>query len=117
MLENIKLMLGLDLNNENYDPIIKLLINKITNSIYEYCNIHELTTAIESFIEDKIYTILKLEIANKNNASEVKSINRGDTSITYNTSNSVSINDVLKSYELSSDDKKVLNKYRKLKFR
>ena len=79
MLENIKIILNLSDNSK--DQKILLYINKLTNVILEYCNLLELNSSIESFIEDKVVGIME----NKNsNDNTVKAINRGDTRIEYN---------------------------------
>lgn len=113
MLENIKIIL--DLEDDKYDLKISLYINKYTNLILDYCNLKELNSALESFVEDKVVVILKETILNKNSdeVSEnrgVKSISRGGFSVTYNVSEAKSTNE-LYSISLNDDDKKILKRF------
>ena len=56
MLENIKLMLNI--NDEEHDTMILLYISKVSTIVVEYCNINELSQGLESFIEDKVVSIV-----------------------------------------------------------
>ena len=83
MLDNIKLILGIEDNKQ--DDLILLYLAKVETIVVEYCNVGELNSALESFIEDKVVSIIKA----KNNG-EVKSVTRGDTKIEYNVSETTS---------------------------
>ena len=106
MLENIKLIL--DITEDSQDKLILLYIDKITNNILSYCNINELNPALEGFIEDKVINIMKIKLGKMG----VKSINRGDTSITYNVA---SASEYSNSPNLTESEKKFLNTYRKVR--
>ena len=106
MLENIKLIL--DITEDSQDKLIILYIDKITNNILSYCNINELNPALEGFIEDKVINIMKIKLGKM----DVKSINRGDTSITYNVA---SASEYSNSPNLTESEKKFLNTYRKVR--
>ena len=106
MLENIKLIL--DITEDSQDKLILLYIDKITNNILSYCNINELNPALEGFIEDKVINIMKIKLGKM----DVKSINRGDTSITYNVA---SASEYSNSTNLTESEKKFLNTYRKVR--
>lgn len=106
MLENIKLIL--DITEDSQDKLILLYIDKITNNILSYCNINELNPALEGFIEDKVINIMKIKLGKM----DVKSINRGDTSITYNVA---SASEYSNSPNLTESEKKFLNTYRKVR--
>ena len=106
MLENIKLIL--DITEDSQDKLILLYIDKITNNILSYCNINELNPALEGFIEDKVINIMKIKLGKM----DVKSINRGDTSITYNVA---SASEYANSTNLTESEKKFLNTYRKVR--
>ena len=106
MLENIKLIL--DITEENQDNLILLYIDKVTNNILSYCNISELNPALESFVEDKVVNIMKIKLGKM----EVKSVNRGDTSITYNVASATEYSN---SPNLTESEKKFLNTYRKVR--
>ena len=137
MLENIKLIIGLD--KYDYDNLILLFISKVTKRVKGYCNIEDLDEleeidqdAINEFIEDKVANIMayKLSSLGENvddsgtstpaNQGAIKSITRGSVRIEYNydsiSSESMSNSSTKTSPELTSEEMKVLNKYRKLRF-
>ena len=137
MLENIKLILGL--NKTDYDDLISFYIDKVTTRVGGYCNIEDLDEleemdqdAINEFIEDKVANIMayKLSSLGENvddsgtstpaNQGAIKSITRGSVRIEYNydsvSSESMSNSSTKTSPELTSEEMKVLNKYRKLRF-
>lgn len=109
MLENIKLMLNI--NDEEHDTMILLYISKVSTIVVEYCNINELSQGLESFIEDKVVSIVKPIITGgTQNTGEIKSISRGDTKIEYN------VGDVVETSNgatLTSSDKEFLKQYRR----
>ena len=137
MLENIKLILGLERND--YDNLIIFYIDKVTKRVKGYCNIEDLDEleemdqdAINEFIEDKVANIMayKLSSLGENvddsgtstpaNQGAIKSITRGSVRIEYNydsvSSESMSNSSTKTSPELTSEEMKVLNKYRRLRF-
>ena len=112
MLENIKLMLGLD--NEKYDDMILLYMAKVETMVVDYCNVNELCSGLGSFIEDKVVSIMKpLVTGGTQNTGEIKSISRGDTKIEYNVGEAVQTSS--NSVNLTDSDKKILNTYRKVR--
>ena len=101
MLENIKIILGLEKND--YDNLIIFYIDKVTKRVKGYCNIEDLDEleemdqdAINEFIEDKVANIMayKLSSLGENvddsgtstpaNQGAIKSITRGSVRIEYN---------------------------------
>ena len=137
MLENIKLILGL--NKTDYDNLIIFYIDKVTKRVKGYCNIEDLDKleemdqdAINEFIEDKVANIMayKLSSLGENvddsgtstpaNQGAIKAITRGSVRIEYNydsvSSESMSNSSTKTSPELTSEEMKVLNKFRKLRF-
>lgn len=130
MLENIKLILGL--NKTDYDYLINLFITKVTKRVEGYCNIEDINELAENeqdalleFIEDKVCNIIayKLSQAGENVDSsttvaqgQVQSITRGSVSITY-ASGSSSVDTTTKtSAELAMDEKEYLNQFRRCRF-
>ena len=130
MLENIKLILGL--NKTDYDNLIDLFISKVTKRVEGYCNIEDIYELAENeqealleFIEDKVCNIIayKLSQAGENVDSsttvaqgQVQSITRGSVSITY-ASGSSSVDTTTKtSAELAMDEKEYLNQFRRCRF-
>lgn len=109
MLENIKLILNL--NDDKYDQLILLYKSKVSNVVMSYCNIDNLNPALESFIEDKVTSIMKSKIVGgTQNTGGIKSVSRGDTKIEYN------VGDTSIGVNLADEDRKFLNQFRKLRF-
>ena len=83
MLENIKLILNI--TDEKHDNMILLYLSKVEAMVLEYCNVSELSKGLESFVEDKVVSIVKPTITGgTQNTGEIKAITRGDTKIEYN---------------------------------
>ena len=141
MLENIKLILGLE--KYDYDNLIIFYIDKVTKRVKGYCNIEDFSElnqidqdAINEFIEDKVANIMayKLSQAGENvdssttatpatptNQGAIKAITRGSVRIEYNydsiTANNSSATSATKSSpELTDDEKGYLNQFRRLRF-
>ena len=112
MLENIKLLLNI--TDNKHDNIILLYIDKVEAMILNYCNVNELSKGLESFVEDKVVSIMKPTITGgTQNTGEIKSISRGDTKIEYNVGEAVQTSS--NGVNLTDSDKKILNTYRKVR--
>ena len=138
MLENIKLILGL--NKTDYDNLIDLFISKVTKRVEGYCNIEDIyeleeneQDALLEFIEDKVCNIMayKLSQAGENvdssttvtpeNQGAIKSITRGSVRIEYNydsvtADSSGGASATKSSPELTDDEKEYLNQFRRCRF-
>ena len=130
MLENIKLILGLE--KYDYDNLIIFYTDKVTKRVKGYCNIENLNKleqidqdAINEFIEDKVANIMANKLSNEGeniNTSttvaqgQVQSITRGSVSITYASTNPTVDTTIKTSSELSNDEKGYLNQFRRLRF-
>ena len=137
MLENIKLILGLD--KTDYDNLIDLFISKVTKRVEGYCNIEDIyeleeneQDALLEFIEDKVCNIMayKLSQAGENvdssttvtpeNQGAIKAITRGSVRIEYNydsvTADSGGTSATKSSPELTDDEKEYLNQFRRCRF-
>ena len=138
MLENIKLILGL--NKTDYDNLIDLFISKVTKRVEGYCNIEDIYALAENeqdalleFIEDKVCNIIayKLSQAGENvdssttvtpeNQGAIKSITRGSVRIEYNydsvtADSSGGASATKSSPELTDDEKEYLNQFRRCRF-
>ena len=136
MLENIKLILGLD--KGEYDSLITLFINKVTKRVKGYCNVEDMAEieekeqdALNEFIEDKVSNIIAYKLSqmgeNVNSGSAelanqgaIKSITRGSVKIEYNYDSVAADSDgssVSKSSpELTDDEKEYLNAFRRCRF-
>ena len=112
MLENIKLLLSI--TDDKHDNMILLYLSKITTVVIDYCNVNELCPGLESFIEDKVVSIMKPIVAGgTQNTGEIKSISRGDTKIEYNVGEAIQTSST--GVGLTDSDKKILNTYRKVR--
>ena len=113
MLENIKLLLNI--TDDKHDNIILLYLDKISTMVVDYCNVNELCLGLESFIEDKVVSIMKPSVTGgTQNTGEIKSISRGDTKIEYNVGEAVQTSS--NSISLTDSDKKILNTYRRARY-
>ena len=112
MLENIKLILNI--TDNKHDNMILLYLSKIETMVIDYCNTNELSLGLQSFIEDKVVSIMKPTITGgTQNTGEIKSISRGDTKIEYNVGEAVQTSS--NGVNLTDSDKKILNTYRKVR--
>ena len=110
MLENIKLILNL--TDYEHDNLILLYLAKVETMVIDYCNVNELTEGLESFIEDKVVSIMKTTVTiGAQNTSEIKSISRGDTKIEYNVGDAIV--STSNGATLTSSDKEFLKQYRR----
>ena len=112
MLENIKLLLNII--DDKHDNMILLYLSKVETVVLDYCNVNELCLGLQSFIEDKVISIMKpIVTGGTQNTGEIKSISRGDTKIEYNVGEAVQTSS--NSINLTDSDKKILNTYRKVR--
>ena len=112
MLENIKLLLNI--TDDKHDNIISLYLSKVETMVIDYCNVNELSKGLESFIEDKVVSIMKPTITSgTQNTGEIKAITRGDTKIEYNVGEAIQTSS--NGVNLTDSDKKILNTYRKVR--
>ena len=112
MLENIKLLLNI--TDDKHDNMILLYLAKVETIVVGYCNVDKLSKGLESFIEDKVVSIMKPIISGgTQNTGEIKSISRGDTKIEYNVGETIESSS--NGINLTDSDKKILNIYRKVR--
>ena len=137
MLENIKLIIGLD--KDDYDHLILLFISKVTKRVEGYCNIEDIyeleeneQDALLEFIEDKVCNIMAYKLSQAGekvdssttvtpeNQGAIKSITRGSVRIEYNydsvTADSGGASATKSSPELTDDEKEYLNQFRRCRF-
>ena len=112
MLENIKLLLSI--TDDKHDNMILLYLAKVETVVVGYCNVDKLSKGLESFIEDKVVSIMKpIVTGGTQNTGEIKSISRGDTKIEYNVGEAIQTSST--GVGLTDSDKKILNTYRKVR--
>ena len=137
MLENIKLILGL--NKTDYDNLINLFITKVTKRVEGYCNVEDIyeleeneQDALLEFIEDKVCNIIAYKLSQAGekvdssttvtpeNQGAIKAITRGSVRIEYNydsvTADSGGASATKSSPELTDDEKEYLNQFRRCRF-
>ena len=138
MLENIKLILGL--NKTDYDNLINLFITKVTKRVEGYCNIEDIYELAENeqealleFIEDKVCNIIAYKLSQAGekvdssttvtpeNQGAIKAITRGSVRIEYNydsvtADSSGGASATKSSPELTDDEKEYLNQFRRCRF-
>ena len=137
MLENIKLILGL--NKTDYDNLIDLFISKVTKRVEGYCNVEDIyeleeneQDALLEFIEDKVCNIIAYKLSQAGekvdssttvtpeNQGAIKAITRGSVRIEYNydsvTADSGGASATKSSPELTDDEKEYLNQFRRCRF-
>ena len=118
MLENIKMLLGI--TDDSKDGLINYYINFYTKMILKYCHISilhpDLETIIEQIIIDLFGGIGSKGIISKGNADDVKSMTRGDFSITYkdDKTTDTATSKVLDKYAIKYQGQ--LNLYRRLDY-
>jgi hypothetical protein len=106
MLDKVKENMSIE------DDTKDLMISDVIQDAMNYCNRDDLPVEIEPYIRKKVKTIINYEAENgTDNVFDVKSIKEGDTSITYNVEQ-VSKETV---YGLSSEDKNILSRFRRLR--
>ena len=113
MLENIKLLLNI--TDNKHDNMILLYLSKVETMVIDYCNISELCLGLQSFIEDKVVSIMKPIVSGgTQNTGEIKSISRGDTKIEYNVGEAIQTSS--NGVNLTDSDRKILNTYRRARY-
>lgn len=87
MLENIKMLLGISSSDTSKDVLLNYWIDYYTRMVLKYCHIDALNKDLEMIIEqmvlDKVGGIGSTGTATDKQPEGVKSITRGDYSITY----------------------------------
>ena len=129
MIEDIKF--ALDIENDKYDKKIAYYIRKVSKRILNYCNIEsvlETPSIFDELIESKVTGLIENLLSTEETSTDavnqellknqgaIKSVSRGDTTITYNydsiSSSQINTDSIL---DFTSEEKMFLNKHRKLK--
>ncbi|WP_027725432.1 phage head-tail connector protein [Tuberibacillus calidus] len=97
-LENVKILLGIDVNDTSQDNVLNLYLSRATNFVLNYCNLEEIPVGLDSVVED--IAILKYRLKG---VEGIKSEGKGSLSESYIDS-------------LPLDIIRELNRYRRIEF-
>lgn len=116
MIENIKLILGLQ--DDKYDSLITLYIDRYTLLALDHCNRKELNDGLKIFVENKVIGLIDSRIIadenkeNNVNTGEIKSVTKGKTRIEYNVAEPTNSNSLgIGKIDLTNNDKALLKRY------
>lgn len=98
--------LRLDISDTSKDNKLNSFINQIEKKIFNYCNIEAIPDALFYTWVDMVVGFYQSQ---NSSSGEIKSVQRGDTTIEYSTSKNSSLDSIV------SSNSSELNKYRKLK--
>lgn len=109
-LEKLKQLLGI--KNDDKDFILEFTIERVENTIKNYCNIKEIPTELNNTVLSMAMELYRTEnFGNEEEDKNIKSIQVGDTTTTFETKSNKDI-----SKELLKDYKVQLNPFRKLRW-
>lgn len=97
LLKSIKARLGIQEEDTNQDDLIQEEIEDLVIEVLEYCHLKELPRALEPFVKRKVIAYIKSGTTGIVGAwdEEVKSISRGDTTISmFSTKERLTTNDI-----------------------
>lgn len=109
MLGNVKMLLGIADDDTSKDKLINYYIGIITTKVLKHCKLPKLVPELNQFIENKVFSIMK---SMDNTAGDVKSVQRGDTTISYNSQATQS-----EAIQLTASEKEELDEYKARKVR
>ncbi|SDX89668.1 phage head-tail connector protein [Tepidimicrobium xylanilyticum] len=110
MLEKLKLLLGI--KDDSKDAILEFTIERVEDTIKNYCNIEEIPEELNTTVLSMAMELCRLEnFGNVEGKKDIKSIQVGDTTTTFETNKSIDI-----SNELLKDYKAQLAPYRKIRW-
>lgn len=109
-LEKLKQLLGI--TDDTKDFILEFALEKAEDTIKNYCNIKELPVELNNIVLSMAMELYRIEnFGNEEEGKDVKSIQVGDTTTTFETSKDMNIAE-----ELLKDYKAQLAPYRKVKW-
>lgn len=106
---NVKMLLGIADDDTSKDKLINYYIGIITTKVLKHCKLPELVPELNQFIENKVFSIMK---SMDNTAGDVKSVQRGDTTINYNEQKSLD-----ETVQFTASEKGELDEYKARKVR
>lgn len=110
MLDKLKLLLGI--KDDSKDAILEFTLDRVEEIIKNYCNITEIPEELNTTVLSMAMELYRLEnFGNEEGKKEVKSIQVGDTTTTFETSKDMNIaEELLKNYKAQ------LASYRRVKW-
>lgn len=110
MLDKLKLLLGI--KDDSKDATLEFTLDRVEEIIKNYCNITKIPEELNTTVLSMAMELYRLEnFGNEEGKKEVKSIQVGDTTTTFETSKDMNIAE-----ELLKDYKAQLAPYRKVKW-
>lgn len=109
-LEKLKQLLGIE--DDSKDFILEFAIERVENTIKNYCNIKEIPTELNNTVISMVMELYRAEnFGSEEEGKEIKSIQVGDTTTTFETNKKIDM-----SKELLKDYKAQLDPFRKLRW-
>lgn len=109
-LEKLKQLLGI--TDDTKDFILEFALEKAEDTIKNYCNIKEIPVELNNIVLSMAMELYRLEnFGNEEGKKEVKTIQVGDTTTTFETSKDMNVAE-----ELLKDYKAQLDPFRKLRW-
>lgn len=109
-LEKLKQLLGIKDNDKDF--ILEFTIERVEDTIKNYCNIKEIPEELNSTVLSMAMELYRIEnFGSEEEGKDIKSIQVGDTTTTFETNKKIDI-----SKELLKDYKVQLDPFRKLRW-
>lgn len=109
-LEKLKQLLGI--KDSDKDFILEFAIERVEDTIKNYCNIKEIPTELNNTVISMAMELYRIEnFGSEEEGKDIKSIQVGDTTTTFETNKKIDI-----SKELLKDYKAQLDPFRKLRW-
>lgn len=109
-LEKIKLLLGI--TDDSKDFILEFTLEKVEDTIRNYCNIKEVPTGLSNVVLSMTMELYRVEnFGSEEEGKDIKSISVGDTTTAFETKSSKDI-----SKELLKDYKAQIEPFRRVKW-
>lgn len=86
IVNQVKLLVSNSNENPDYDKIVDFTVDKIMNSIANYCNIpiDELPNELSTVVVSMVVQAIKVNgVLDSENTANIQSLNEGDVSVTF----------------------------------
>lgn len=111
LMTEVKRVVKTKLKDEISEELIDLCVEEALDLVKDYCNITEIPQKLKFTIANIAGDIICVDVLSDRYSNEktIKSINRGDTSITYEANKKIEKDTIIKNYH------RELNRHRQLK--